>query len=59
MQCQNKFIIHPRTLSFEKLVAVAGTHCVTMSTINQSLEIIIGDTLYLDILLKISKSSAL
>jgi hypothetical protein len=59
MQGQNEFIIEPRTLSFEKLVAVTGTHCVTMSAINQSLEIITGDTLYLDILLKIRKSSAL
>jgi hypothetical protein len=59
MQCQNEFIIYPRTLSFEKVVAVACTHCVTMSAINKSLEIITGDTLYLYILLKIIKSCAL
>jgi len=59
MQCQNKFINQPRTLSFEKLIAVADTHCVRISAISQSLEIITGDTLCLDILLKIRKSSAL
>lgn len=59
MQCQNEFIIQPRTHSFEKLLAVADRHCVRISAINQSLEIIIGDTLYLDILLKIRKSCAL
>jgi hypothetical protein len=59
MQCQNKFMIQLRKLSFEKLIAVAGTHCGRISAINQSLEIITGDTLYLNILLKIGKSCAL
>jgi hypothetical protein len=59
MQCQNGFIIQSRTLSFEKLIAVADTYFVRISAINRSLEIITGDTLCLDILLKTRKSCAL
>lgn len=47
IQCHS-FIIQPRTLSFEKMIAVASTHCVG-----------IGDMLYCNILLKIRKSYAL
>ena len=34
MPCQNECIIQSRTLSFEKLIAVADTHCVSISAIN-------------------------